>query len=98
MTRKFECHITLPIASADTVEVYAKNNNWSFSKIDGDALMEQKPYCYLTGYSQHGAILLAKCAHAKQELLSVGIQTLRIKIEEIVYDTKTGHNVMFTDV
>lgn len=94
MNRKFESRITFHINDATEVERISNLSGWKFSKIDGDALLGSKPYCYLTSYNEDGNELLKAARSVSIVLLNMGIHTLRIKVEEIVYDTKTGHDVL----
>lgn len=87
---KFEAHITLPLAARAEVERFAEvTQQWKFSCIDGDALMESKPYCYLTGYDPDGEALLDRAYGAVAALADLGITQLRVKVERIVFDSKT---------
>ncbi len=92
--RKFESHLTAHINNADVVEKFCKDSliTLKFSKIEGDALLGDKPYCYITAYHTDADRLLLIMDTARQELNKLGVETLRIKIEEIIYDTKTGVN------
>ncbi len=94
MERKFEAHITMPREQRDLVERQASIMGWSFSIIDGDPIMGQKPYCYLTAYHTDGQKLLAVMNEVSGVLSKGGVTILREKLEEILYDTKTGHNVL----
>lgn len=87
---KFEAHITCHIEHAVRVEMFGTLMGWKFSRIDGDALMGAKPYCYLTCYSIQYEILRAEVDAASRNLAQMGVPVLREKIEQIVYDTKTG--------
>lgn len=92
--KKFESHLTTHIKFADIVEkCCTPESGFKFSKIDGDALMGAKPYCYITAYDSDKFKLFDRMEFAKRHLSNEwGIETLRIKIEEIIYDTKTGVN------
>lgn len=96
--RKFESHITLPRLSSATVQLVAQQEQdrciWLFSMIDGDAIMGNKPYCYLTSYHTDGQKLLAAAEAMAVALRAADVLVLRIKVEEIVYDSKTGHSLL----
>lgn len=90
---KFEAHITLPKADRDIVAALGGDGaGWKFSEIDGDALMGAKPYCYLTAYDADGLALLARMRVVSHMLRARGVEVLREKVEQIVYDTKTNVN------
>lgn len=95
--RKFEAHLTMDIVNSTLIQAKLWSDQllwvgWKFSKIDGDALMGNKPYCYLTTYDADGNVLLSRCRHAEEILLRYEVPVLRIKVEEILFDTKTGVN------
>ncbi len=89
---KFESHITFHISAADTVKAVGDSYGWKYSQIDGDALMGAKPYCYLTGYAPDGHELHRDMNAVVNAARKQGVQELRTKIEQIVWDTKTGVN------
>lgn len=82
------------VQDARLVEEIGYGLGWKFSQIDGDALLGAKPYCYLTAYDPDGRTLLARANDAKRQLNANGVDVLRVKVEEIVYDTKTGMDSM----
>jgi hypothetical protein len=96
MSRKFECHITMPREQSTVVQVVANQEllGFAFSAIDGDPVMGKQAYCYLTCYDTDGLGLLEKMRVASGVLKRHGVLVLREKVEEIVYDTKTGHDVL----
>lgn len=87
--RKFEAHITCPRAASAAVEARS-GEHWKFSAIDGDQVMGKQPYCYLTAYSTNSQELLGRVIAMGALLRADGIEVLREKVEEIIYDTKTG--------
>lgn len=89
---KFETHITCPIEFAATVERVGEEHGFKFSKIDGDALMGAKPYCYLTAYEPDADRLYERMRGACLTLILQNVPILREKIERIIYDTKTSVN------
>lgn len=88
--RKFEAHITCPREDSGVV-AERSNEHWVFSAIDGDPVMGKRPYCYLTGYSTSAEELLGRMTAMAAMLRADGVEVLREKMEEIIYDTKTGH-------
>lgn len=89
---KYEAHITCHISDWERVQQFATLTGWKSSRIDGDALLGAKPYCYLTGYNADGHVLLAETVALARNLEQAGAVVLREKVEQIVYDTKTGVN------
>jgi hypothetical protein len=87
--RKFEAHITCPREASSVVESVA-GEQWKFSAIDGDPVMGKKAYCYLTGFANDSGDLLLRMQQKAGEIEDKGIEVLRLKVEEIIYDTKTG--------
>jgi hypothetical protein len=94
VTRKFESHITMPRDQGDIAQRHADALGMTYSAIDGDPVMGKQAYCYLTCYDTDAARLLGRVQAASYVLQRDGVQILREKVEEILYDTKTGHNVM----
>lgn len=92
--QKFESHLTAHIKDAEYLEKgCTSESEFKFSKIEGDALMGAKPHCYITTYDTDPKKLLQRNEFARDFLSKeFGVATLRIKIEEIIYDTKTGVN------
>jgi len=87
---KFEAHITCHVNQADEVKIIGVEFGWKFSCIEGDALMGPKPYCYLTGYSTDKHELYFNVQRLTVTLQRRGVEVLRSKIEQIIFDTKTG--------
>jgi hypothetical protein len=89
---KYEAHLTADVAHAETVERIATSIGLGckFSRIDGDAQMGAKPFCYVTAYDHDAETLRGKMRTVEIVLAELGVPTLRVKIERIVFDTKTG--------
>lgn len=87
--RKFEAHITCPREASAVVEALA-GEHWKFSAIDGDPLLGKQPYCYLTAYDTSADALLGRVTAMAHQIRCRDVEVLREKIEEIIYDTKTG--------
>lgn len=87
--RKFEAHITCPRVTSAVVKTFAVQG-WVFSAIDGDPVMGKRPYCYLTAYDTNGVNLRDSVESMASALRMCGVEVLREKVEEIIYDTKTG--------
>jgi hypothetical protein len=90
---RYESHITCDKEHAHRVEAIAKLQGWSYSAIAGCPLLGQGTYCYLTGYDGESADRLRDRVEDTARLLrEEGIEPLRLKIEQIIWDTKTGVN------
>lgn len=91
---KYEANITMPefyrwrVLNISMNEKICKD--WSFSAIDGDPVMGQNKYCYLTAYNEELPVLFEAMTKASAVLQSRGVDVIRTKIERIVYDSKTG--------
>ena len=92
--RKFEAHITCDRTDSDMVQQVGEATGWSFSTIDGDPIMGKKPYAYLTHYSTDGHKLLEAGQMVVNILKAHKVISLRLKVEEIVFDSKTEWNVL----
>lgn len=87
---KYEAHVTCPREASDEVRKVGELTGWKFSAFDADPIMGDKPFCYLTSYSQDVYRLRAESDALARLLAQHGVQVLREKIERIVFDTKTG--------
>lgn len=95
MERKFEAHITCNRADADKLRaLLVRLAGWKYSSFDADPVMGDKPFAYLTAYDTDPYVLRGRTLMAAGLLSAQGIEVLRQKVEEIVYDTKTGHNTL----
>lgn len=92
---KFEAHVTCDRSQSLIVQKVADSIGWTFSAIDGDPIMGKQAYCYLTAYDTSGHALMVRMLNEVRPLLDRhGVEPLRFKIEEIVYDSKTGVNTL----
>ena len=92
---RYEAHMTFALKDADVVEKVSQEYPfWKFSKIHGCPMMgPDAKYAYLTGYTSiSGETLLVEMNRMALRLRLNSIQPLRLKIEHIIYDTKTGVN------
>jgi hypothetical protein len=87
---KFEAHITCPREQADAVRAIGALEGWTFSQIDGDPIMGAGVKCYLSAYSTHAVRLLAEMRDVERSLALAGLTVLRTKVEQILFDSKTG--------
>ncbi len=87
---KYECHITCSRIDSNKVLKIAEETKWKFSAIDGDPIMGKEPYCYLTQYCSDPKDLYDSMKLVCRLLTSYDVKVLREKIEQIIYDTKTG--------
>lgn len=91
----FECHITFEAAAASQAQALADFRGWKTSQIERDPLLGDKSFFYLTKHSHSYAQLFAdmeQTAKIAREAM-VPFPPLRLKIEQILYDTKTGVGV-----
>lgn len=87
----FEAHIILPSSEASRVASWAKEEAAAWSlEIDGDPLLGVKPHCHLNRHYERYEWLLSSMLDTRNRLRAQGIEVLRMKIELIMYDTKTG--------
>lgn len=92
---RHEAHMTFPEEFKVQVKEISDNwPSWKFSVIHGCPLLGlDKTYCYLTSYHpEDGQTLVDEMADMKMVAESRGIPTLRMKVERIVFDSKTGVN------
>lgn len=94
----FEAHITYRSKDRGLVED-CHSPEWKFSAIDGDPVMGKEVFCYLTSYDESAESLLRRMVRERDRLAAMllsdrphGIMAVRMKIERIVYDTKTGRD------
>jgi hypothetical protein len=90
----FECHITIerPFGEKERLlKVHSGRTGWKTSCIDGDPIMGQRPFFYFTCHDVDFDRIKEKM-HAMEIDLRDFFRTpaIRSKIEQIVYDTKTG--------
>lgn len=93
---KFEAHVTLDRSHSKAAQELAEAMGWVYSQITGCPLLGQGTYCYLTGYNPDGDALLAEMNGIAVFLRAHGIEPLRLKIERIVYDSRTGVHELTT--
>lgn len=89
---KFECHITCGINHATAVRAVGVQTSWKYSAFDADPLMGARPFAYLTDYGRDAQELLARAQAVGRLLEDSGVPVLRIKVERIVFDSRTGVN------
>lgn len=82
----YEAHLTYAEEFGPQVEQRCPPG-WKFSTIAGDPVLGKARYCYLTSHGKFARTLLLRARVAE---LVLGLPCLRLKIEKIVYDTKTG--------
>lgn len=88
----FECHITLRAFPWDRnqAEVVAKLRGWKTSEISRDPVLGDATYFYLTLHRGRQLELEEEMIACCRDLQKLDIPILRCKIEQIVFDTKTG--------
>lgn len=95
---RYEAHITCDLKDAKAVEDLASaySMDWVYSQIAGCPILGKGTYCYLTGYSPDQEQLHSRVQATASLLRRGGVEPLRLKIERIVFDTKTGVNELET--
>lgn len=86
----YESHITVDRDHAEVAKQVAAEMGWKFSCIDGDPVLGQKVFAYLTAHDRTYEALRANMRRTSALLLARDVPVIREKIEHIVYDTKTG--------
>lgn len=93
--KKYESHITLlkpkSIHDARILFRVANEHNMKTSWITGDPVMGAGKWFYINGYDTCFEDILIKVKSASKALKDSGFEVVREKIEQIIYDTKTGH-------
>jgi hypothetical protein len=82
----YEAHITFSKDHADFVRRCAAELEWKFSQIDGDPVLGDKVFCYLSAHDDSQMRLMQRMGDVVEKLKPFGIIPLRTKIEEILYD------------
>lgn len=94
MIGRFEWHITCPQGDRKRVMEVVDTTGWTFSEITGCPILGQGTYCYITGFDTDDQIALHDMIECVDILETVGVEVLRSKIENIVYDSKTKVNMI----
>lgn len=84
----YELHVTVNVADAKLAEHVAQEHHWKTSQITGDPVLGNKPFFYLTTYTETEQMAYQKLYSCAQELRMAGIAVLRAKIEHIIYDVR----------
>jgi hypothetical protein len=90
MKGRFEWHITCEVTDRSIVKDVAEKFGHTFSQISGCPILGQGDYCYVTGYDTDAQVAKAEMDNAALSLVQRSVRVLRAKIEDIVYDTRTG--------
>lgn len=85
----FEIHLTFDRRLADDVRKLNDALKWKFSQIDGDPVLGNKVFCYLTTHAPDFMSARNALDHAVQWLYEKNVLPLRKKIEVVVYDDRT---------
>ena len=92
---RFECHITLlkpeNTEKARKLFTISESNNMKTSWITGDPVLGAGKWFYVSGYSESYDELLQRMTKTAMHLREEGFEVVREKIEQIMYDTKTGY-------
>ena len=85
----FECHITIAREHHDAATAIAAEHHWKQSKIDGDPILGNRTFAYLTKHGSEYQRIYEQMKLTVGDLQRAGIPALREKIELIMHDTKT---------
>ena len=84
----FECHITIPVSDALKGRLVAKELKWKTSQIDGDPVLGNNVYFYLTKYQDNLERMHSDLRQAVEDLRHLDVEVIREKIEQIVHDVR----------
>ena len=93
--KRFECHITVYKPKSNTeaklLFTVAQEVKMKPSWITGDPVLGAGKWFYISGYSTSYDDLLGRMKAVASKLRDNNIEVVREKIEQILYDTKTGY-------
>lgn len=84
----YESHITFDRDIADQVREFAVEIGWKFSQIDGDPVLGDKVFCYLSQHDLDQEKLTIDMEKAVKTARSRGLKPIRQKIEKIIFDQR----------
>lgn len=90
MSRDYEAHITFPRRDEETVKRLALSGRWKFSRIDGDPVLGDAVFCYLTSYGRNYGSLKSAMDSEAQRARNHGAEVVRTKLEEILFDSRSS--------
>lgn len=86
--RNFEAHITFEQMHEESVRSLGARHGWKFSRIDGDPVLGQKVYCYLSAHDSDVERLQDTMDLLANSAAATGTPPVRTKIELIVFDKR----------
>lgn len=89
----YECHITTSVQFSEVATKIAKAEKWKTSEIARDPVLGDAVYFYLTKHSTSYIEIYKDMMYVKALLEANEAPVIRMKIELIMYDTKTGVGV-----
>lgn len=90
----FEIHLTFSHHAAADVRRLSDTLKWKYSQIDGDPVLGNKVFCYLTTHAPDFMSARNALEHAVQWLIGQGVVPIRKKIEVVVYDDRTSGDAL----
>lgn len=93
----YETHITLFPGDGARAVSAVDSDVWKSSKIDGDPVLGDGVHFYLTSHSSTPELSFRRMRTAQTRLRDAGIEIRRMKIEHIIYDTKTSVGLDVTE-
>lgn len=85
----FEVHITIPRDKYDTASHIAAQRRWKMSRIEGDPLLGDKVFAYLTRWDAQLLDAVAEMNTTARILRGAEVPVLRQKIEVVVFDLRS---------
>jgi hypothetical protein len=89
----YECHVTFNKEREEDLKDLAKEFHWKYSAIDGDPVLGNKVFAYLTTHDKDYDTIYRRMKTVEELACLQGTLPVRSKIEHIVYDTKVKLNV-----
>lgn len=91
---EYECHVTMRANRSAAEEAVRKlGHGWTFSCIEGDPLFGDVVLCYATNHFTEDEDAVLRVSWAAYELQSLGINVIRAKVEQVIFDHRyTGDN------
>lgn len=90
MSGLYEIHITTDTLDAEVASTVARANKWKTSEIARDPVLGNKNYFYLTKYADTLGEAQLEVLEIIAALRDAGVDPLRAKIEQIVFDQRFG--------
>jgi exosome complex RNA-binding protein Csl4 len=94
----YEVHITYDMSqdteTATKATAVAQELHWKTSEIARDPVLGDATYFYLTTHGDDYGTVMSRMLKASESLKSRGVSVVRLKIEQILFDTKVGIGII----